>query len=62
MIAALDNAREASPPEQKALLLKAHVEKVKAVLFPLHAAARDQLVANRLLRPRQPWSGCSSNW
>ncbi|WP_422086621.1 CFI-box-CTERM domain-containing protein [Variovorax sp.] len=46
MIAALDNAREASPPEQQALLLKAHVEKVKAVLFPLHAAARDQLVAN----------------
>jgi len=46
MIAALDNAREASPPEQQAPLLKAHVEKVKAVLFPLHAAARDQLVAN----------------
>lgn len=46
MIAALDNARDASSPEQQALLLKAHVEKVKAVLFALHAAARDQLVAN----------------
>ncbi len=46
MIAALDNARETSAPEQQAALLKAHVEKVKAVLFPLHAAARDQLVAD----------------